>query len=219
MWKSSAPFRCVARAACFNTAICDKAGVCRGVTPTHGTKVPNLSSALALSRRTETAVVLRRSIAPALLPRPKPTALACLRHSSTDTNFYNYIRQIRDSLVEAIDKYDAAQLPAKVSTMTAPGDFSFIADKMERKMLDDMYRAVTKVEGWGMLHDVDPGDGGFMFSKNEQVRDLTNRITGALDDSGVHSGSSFAFCIRTMQAIARYGWDSWVAARLSHNTN
>ena len=98
-------------------------------------------------------------------------------------------------------------------TTHIPGDFTFIHDDMERTMLDDMYRAVTKVEGWETLRSVDPGDGGFMFSQNEQVRDLTQRITAALDDSGVHSGASFGFCMRAMQAIARNGWAYYVDFR------
>lgn len=99
--------------------------------------------------------------------------------------------------------------------MIAPGDFSFVDDNWESEMLDDMYSAVTMAEGWNTLRDADPGDGGFMFSKNEQVCDLMRRVTAALDDPGVHSGFSFGFCIRTMQAIARDGWENWVVARLA----
>jgi hypothetical protein len=101
--------------------------------------------------------------------------------------------------------------------MAAAGDFSFISDNMERTMLDDMYRAVTKAAGWDTLRNNDPGDGGFMFSKDEQICNLMNNVTVALDDSSAHSGASFAICMRTMQTIAREGWASWITARLAAN--
>ena len=89
------------------------------------------------------------------------------------------------------------------------GDFSFILDANERAMLMDAYNAVKVTESWDKISQ-DPGAGGFMFSNNEWM----NPINAAIKYDG-HSGSSYAFTMRSMQYIGANGWDKWVALRLN----
>jgi hypothetical protein len=86
-----------------------------------------------------------------------------------------------------------------------PGDFSFIASNMDRIMYEDMYTAVSKADAWEEIK-ADPGEGGFMFG----AQDLVSRISSHLDDRVGHSGASFAYTLRVMQAIARQGWQTFV---------
>jgi hypothetical protein len=95
--------------------------------------------------------------------------------------------------------------------MPAPGDFTIVSDASERAMLEDMYRAVSATNTWEEIK-ADPGSGGFMFSRNAQA--LGARIAAALTENN-HSGASFAFCLRTMHAIANNGWESWITTRLA----
>lgn len=187
MRKALAPLFSVTRRAGLNTAIGLKALVGRRIFPTQSTEPANLSGTLFPPRSTQSSIILWR---------PKPSALACLPHTPANPG----------------DKVECIKSPLTVSTMPAPGDFSFVTDAMEREMLADMYCAVTKAEAWDEMK-ADPGDGGFMFSRSAQA--LNARVTAALADPGVHSGASFGFCMRVMQKIARDGWDAYVQARIT----
>jgi hypothetical protein len=88
-----------------------------------------------------------------------------------------------------------------------PGDFSFIANNTDRMMYEDMFTAVSKACAWEEMK-ADPGTGGYMFG----AQDLVSRISGHLTDRVGHSGASFAYTMRVMQAIARYGWPYFVAS-------
>lgn len=85
------------------------------------------------------------------------------------------------------------------------GDFSFMKEESDRAALEDMFQAVVATRSWEALRE-EPGDGGFMFGAPE----LARTISGALKDPTVHSGSSYAWCMREMQFIARYGWNTYV---------
>ena len=187
MRKALAPLLSVTRRAGLNTAIGLKALVGRRIFPGKSTEPTNFSGALALTCPAETSIVLYRMV---------PSALACLPHTPANPG----------------DKVECVKSPLSISTMPAPGDFSFVTDAMERDMLADMYRAVTKAEAWDEMK-ADPGDGGFMYSRSAQA--LTTRVTAALADPGVHSGASFGFCMRVMQKIARDGWGAYVQARIT----
>ena len=93
------------------------------------------------------------------------------------------------------------------STMTSlAGNFSFIKDSMWRVMCEEMYAAVTAADAWTAMKE-DPGDGGFMFSGAPVV----SKVSAHLNDTVGHSGSSFGITMRTMQRLARVGWDVWAA--------
>ena len=90
-------------------------------------------------------------------------------------------------------------------TSAAP-DFSFIRDSMMRTMYTEMFIAIEKAGAWAEMRE-DPGPDGFMFSGAPVIA----KISAHLEDSVGHSGSSFGFTMRSMQHLARVGWDSWAA--------
>jgi len=92
------------------------------------------------------------------------------------------------------------------------GNFSFITDPHDRTLLEDMFQAVTKADKWNEIKE-DPGEGGFMFGDHT----LAENILHYMRLADQHSGASFALCMRTLQAISRNGWNSWVENYISQN--
>ena len=88
----------------------------------------------------------------------------------------------------------------------APGDFSFISDEYEKKILTNMYRAVEADRVWDYIKN-GPSGGSFMFS--EEASERLSGVSKAVEDDG-HSGASFACSLREIQFIARHGWDAYV---------
>lgn len=83
-------------------------------------------------------------------------------------------------------------------------DFAFISDNHEREMYKSAYDVITRMKMWEYLRDFDPGDNGFMFSRNdENIMNLMNEINK--NYKGGHSGFSMGFTMRKMQSIAKYG--------------
>lgn len=89
--------------------------------------------------------------------------------------------------------------------MAQPGDFSFINSDFDRPYLADMYQAITEAGAWEEMKS-DPGEGGYMFGK----QDVSNKITPFMKLADQHSGASFAICMRNMQYIAKNGWNNYV---------
>jgi hypothetical protein len=88
----------------------------------------------------------------------------------------------------------------------APGDFSFISDENEKKILTNMYKAVDAEDVWDFLK-AGPSGGSFMFS--EEASERLSGVSKAVENDG-HSGASFACTLREIQFIARHGWDAYV---------
>ena len=81
-------------------------------------------------------------------------------------------------------------------------------------MYQDMYDTITRLKLWDWLAKPDvPGEGGFMFSKNPNVGLITKSM-----GYQYHSGASFGFTLRLMEAIAKRGWDDYVNDLLSTPT-
>jgi hypothetical protein len=70
----------------------------------------------------------------------------------------------------------------------------------EREMLISAYNVITNMGKWWFLKSFKPGDGGFMFTDNPQVRNISNEVNKAY--GGGHSGASLAMTMRVMQKIA-----------------
>lgn len=71
----------------------------------------------------------------------------------------------------------------------------------ERPMLQSAYNVITTMEKWSFLKEYQPPqDKGFMWDDNETVLEIMNKIN---DDYSYHSGSSLAYVMRIMQAIAK----------------
>lgn len=85
------------------------------------------------------------------------------------------------------------------------GDFNALnLDSHSIEMLADAYQAVTKANRWGYLKRSDvPAKGkGFMFSDAEELREIDLEMK-----YGGHSGSSYAWTMRSMEMIAKQGWN------------
>jgi hypothetical protein len=85
------------------------------------------------------------------------------------------------------------------------GDFSFIKDSMSREMLEDGYTTVSELKLWDWLKTFTPEEGkGFMFTDHPNINALGNAMkTG-------HSGASFGWTMRNLEAIAKDGWEMYV---------
>ncbi len=86
--------------------------------------------------------------------------------------------------------------------------------KMEREMIETGVQAVSAVEGgWEYLRAyTPPGDQGFMFSPSTGKRkeidaEIEKRYPG-------HSGASYGRTMRTLEFIAKQGWDMFAKEML-----
>ena len=86
------------------------------------------------------------------------------------------------------------------------GNFEFVAENNEREMYVTAHRAITQLELWNFMQE-DPGPNGFMFSDDNRVTLIGEKIV-QLGYAG-HSGSSFGFTLRVMQYIARNGYTAY----------
>jgi hypothetical protein len=95
----------------------------------------------------------------------------------------------------------------------ARGDFTTLKiDDMEKEMLESAFNAISSVEGgWEFLKDYSPPENeGFMFVRSRPS--MLEAIEVALVNAyGGHSGSSYGWTMRNMEAIAKKGWDSWAS--------
>jgi hypothetical protein len=84
-----------------------------------------------------------------------------------------------------------------------PGDFSWL--KNDGQMLSHMYKAISYLGLWPWLHQYVPKPTeGFMFSWCPEIHAISVEV-----DSDGHSGSSFAYCMRHMDMIAKKGWTEY----------
>ena len=84
-------------------------------------------------------------------------------------------------------------------------DFSFIAYDASRYYVEDGYKAVSAVDGgWAFLRGFVPDeDKGFIFSKHP----ILDKIIALMDHG--HSGASYAWIMRQMEHIAKYGLEEY----------
>ena len=76
-------------------------------------------------------------------------------------------------------------------------------DDHQARMLADAYAAVDKADLWDYLRlPSTPGKDGFMFSSAIELAMINAHMT-----YGGHSGASYAWTMRQMEAIAKEGWD------------
>lgn len=85
-------------------------------------------------------------------------------------------------------------------------DNKFLAlgfDAHDATMLQDAYDAITKADMWEYMRlPTTPGKDGFMFSAAIELA----AINAEMVYDG-HSGASYAWVMRQMEAIAKKGWD------------
>lgn len=86
-------------------------------------------------------------------------------------------------------------LPESPQDLIEPGDFSFIRDPLTRMFLHDAYQAVSMADAWVSLRSESP---------------TTDRIQNYMRYSNDHSGASYALTMRSMETIAKKGWETFV---------
>lgn len=95
-----------------------------------------------------------------------------------------------------------------MTTIPPPGTFSW-AEGSDRQLLEDAYAAVTAAEAWDFLRDWSPPkERGFMFTQHPTL----DSIQKQMKLMGAHSGASYGYCMRVMEAIAKRGWESYAAS-------
>ncbi len=101
--------------------------------------------------------------------------------------------------------FKGSETPAQVACVYNAGDFTFIKDAMSKAMLEDGYKTVTDLDMWNWMATFTPEEGkGFMYSNHENI----NKIGKAMKTG--HSGASFGWTMRNMEAIAKDGWETYV---------
>ena len=92
------------------------------------------------------------------------------------------------------------------------GDFSVLLDKNgfsedSIKYLQDAYDAITRLNLWKELSQFSPSkDEGFMFTSHP----LIHKINCEMKLLSEHSGSSYGWVMRTMEFIAKNGWNNYI---------
>lgn len=96
--------------------------------------------------------------------------------------------------------------------MSTIGQFSSVAgiDNYEASLLQDAYDAITVAEAWEFMRTF--SEQSFMFSQSAVLAQVQAHMK-TLDQ---HSGSSYGCVMRTMEAIAKDGWESWATARAAY---
>ena len=90
------------------------------------------------------------------------------------------------------------------------GEFSFMEEIRYGNMIQDALRAVELVPGGMEEMKKDPGSRGFMFSTASDIRKRIDEELSKTETGGLHSGSSYGWTMRQVQAIASLGWDEYV---------
>ena len=77
------------------------------------------------------------------------------------------------------------------------GDF---ATRMDILLMEDLHSAISESHAWEFVKK-DPGEDGFLFSKNPMM----GKIISNMKYMNYHSGASFACMMRLMQVLAVIG--------------
>ena len=94
---------------------------------------------------------------------------------------------------------------------THAATFDFVKNPGYRSNFINAHRAITNCELWDWLSTYSPPiESGFLFSKSPEL----DRIYKLIDDD-YHSGTSLAITMRTMEYIAKNGYDGYRTYYLS----
>jgi hypothetical protein len=102
-----------------------------------------------------------------------------------------------------------------MSVSVTEGNFSTVPgiDSWEASLLQDAYDAITTTETWEYFRTF--SEQSFMFSRSAELK----KVQADMKTLDTHSGSSYGFVMRTMESIAKNGWESWVAARIKYQNS
>ena len=97
-----------------------------------------------------------------------------------------------------------------MNTTISRGDFGALGlDNQSVFMLSRAFAMMEATPGsWDILAQPDiPGDGGFMFSNNALLNEISRKIGD--DNECGHSGASYGWTMRNMESIAKKGWNEY----------
>lgn len=123
----------------------------------------------------------------------------------------------QEELSVVTDNETISTVPIRIRGLdanTIPGKFNYINDANTRKMLSTAYQAINILELWQLITE-NPGEYGFMFSDDQRVYQIYNKIE-ELGYTG-HSGFSFAFSMRQIQFIAINGEKEFKKSYMKNN--
>ena len=88
-------------------------------------------------------------------------------------------------------------------------NFNFIPDAHTRGLVSNGYQVVSQLELWDWMKEFNPApDEGFMWTTHPNVYRISEKMETLPNPPG-HSGSSFAFTMRTLEFIAKHGLDEY----------
>lgn len=97
------------------------------------------------------------------------------------------------------------------------GEFEFVTNSDYRALYKNMHGAITSTELWEWMQQFEPAEGkGFMFSTTPEL----DRIQAKMAEDPVssnHSGSSYGSMMRSMQYIAKNGYDKFKEESMKNN--
>ena len=109
------------------------------------------------------------------------------------------------NVVEASEIVDALTLSEKYPISP---NFEFILSENNRHILESAYNTITRLEKWDYLREyVISENTGYMFAAEDSINELMDQINS--DYQFGHSGCSMALTMRTMDFIAKNGFDSF----------
>ena len=85
-----------------------------------------------------------------------------------------------------------------------PGDFSFISDNLHREALTHDYQVIESNFAWKVLKNHNP-DNSFMWHTHGAIWDNIR-----IKMWNGHSGASMSLSLRTLEIIAKQGWENYV---------
>ena len=90
------------------------------------------------------------------------------------------------------------------------GEFDFIQNERNRIFYKNAHKAISDCELWDWLRDfiVDEKK-GFMFSDTVELQMIKDKMMVASSVSSAHSGSTYGSTMRTMDFIAKNGYEEF----------
>jgi len=98
------------------------------------------------------------------------------------------------------------------------GEFEFVSDSNSRALFKNMHNAISQTELWDWMKSyTPPRDKGFMFASEPELDRIQNKMS---EDpiSGNHSGSSYGSMMRSMEYIAKNGYEAFKQEVLRHRS-
>ena len=84
--------------------------------------------------------------------------------------------------------------------------FDFEKNQMIATCLQDAYEAVTDLDLWEYLRDNEFES--FTYYKGPK-KELHDKLLALVDKRKMHSGASYGLTMRSMERIAKKGFDAW----------